>query len=626
MAYKYFTAEWVDVYNKSGGWSKVYGNKPIRVGGSSDYQTFIKVPQAAIDAINNSNTTASLHMQLYITTAGSEIDVGSHNHNSARSTGASGIPSYSYSETIHSPGTGWYTYQMSNAMMPRLVAGTQEGVVLYNTLLKYTVARGIGESNAVRFRVTGEWEEEAKASIPTLSKSTFNIGERIYISTDRNKDNLTHIVQFSLGSIEKEEITRSVTGSTGWTPSNDLAEEIINSTERTGTIHLLTYEDGNKYIGTESVNFKLRVPDNATFNPEFNREVIEITGGLYDNLSNQILQNITKLHLLFSLTTKYSAKVAGNNIIVDGVRYDNKYDIIANPIKNSGNITIRFEGVDTRGRTIAKDITINVKPYNIPEIKSFDVKRTTQNKAVVIANAIWSKINTTNPNNLVAVIKYKEVSESYYTVLKNITVDNSGVLNYSEELPNFLPAKSYDLILEIKDDMQKDANSALVLGTTVKAFTIGKKGDKKGVGINKIWQGIYELEVAGDAEIEGLIYSEGYKIFDRGGNLNGEYIKFSNGTLICYIQKDEISVSASARTEGNLSAYFKDAVITFPSAFIDIPAVVVDANSLTKTMVNVFSNSYSRRVTENNFYLRSWANTQFDKIVDVSVIAIGRWK
>lgn len=627
MAYKYFEAEWIDVYNNSGGFSKKYSNNPVRAGGNTEYHTFIKVPQSVLNAINSSSVSTALRMEIYVDTAGSEIDIGSHNHNNSRATGSRGIPSYSYVETDHSINSGWNNYEMTNWFKPRLLNGSVKGIVLYSYQgTHFLKARGIGQSGSVQFRVTGQWEPDAKASIPTLSKSTFNIGERIYISTDRNKDNLTHIVQFSLGSIEKEEITRSVTGSTGWTPSNDLAQEITKDTEKIGTIYLLTYEDGNKYIGTKSVNFKLKVPDIAEFRPTI--KTINISEAISDLNAKfgSYIKGESKLNISFTSSGAYGSTIKNKTISVNEENY-NSSNVTTGYLTISGDLKVIMRITDSRGRTVSKEETISVVDYNTPSITKFNVFRANANGSLNDEGE-YAKVEVTgniiplnNKNNKIFKLKYKKTEETNYSVM-NLN-STSYELNTSALLPGIDGNFTYDIVFEVSDYFSTREKSES-LST---AFTlINCHEDGKHIAFGKVSEGKSTVEVAGDAEIEGLIYSEGYKIFDSGENLNGEYIKFSNGTLICYIQKDEISISASARTEGNLSAYFKDAVITFPSAFIDIPAVVVDANSLTKTMVNVFSNSYSRRVTENNFYLRSWANTQFDKIVDVSVIAIGRWK
>src|SRR5699024_4246702 len=133
-----------------------------------------------------------------------------------------GIPYYSYNETWRDGGTGWKSYQMTNWFMPNFVNGNTKGLVLYNTGGEYGKANGIGVSNYVRFRVTGEWEPEAEASTPRLSTSRQNLGSYIDIYTDRNKAGLTHTIKYELGNASGT-IATGIGTNTRWTLPNDLA-------------------------------------------------------------------------------------------------------------------------------------------------------------------------------------------------------------------------------------------------------------------------------------------------------------------------------------------------------------------------------------------------------------------
>ena len=493
MAYKYFNAEWIDIYNKTGGWSKVYGNKPVRAGGSSEYHSIIKVPQTAINAINDSSVAASLHMQFYVTTTAAEIDVGNHNENSARSTGASGLPQYAYNETINSISGGWNTYQMSNWFMPRLLNGSVEGVVLYSYQgAHYITARGLGETYAVRFRVTGQWEPDAVASTPRLSDETLNLNQSVTIYTDRNKTSLTHNITYQFGN-KSGTIGTGITTSKNWIVPKNLAEEIKNATIGVGSITIKTYEGGT-YIGSKSKNFTAYIPNTSEYNPTISNETYNIVGNGYDKTNNKILKDISILNITFSASSKYGATIKTYKINVDGRDY-NSSNINTLTIRQSGIVKITYTAIDSRNRTITKELNITVVDYNKPNATNFTVKRTTGDIVNIISAGDWNTLSGTN--SATAKIKYKESNNSYYTDLATLTIGVSGSFNIQQDFSGFSGLKSYDLILEITDEISEDVEQTSI-GLERKTMGWGRYG----IAVGKPYEDIATLEVGGDMLVE----------------------------------------------------------------------------------------------------------------------------
>ena len=121
-----------------------------------------------------------------------------------------------------------------------------------------------------------------------------------------------------------------------------------------------------------------------------------------------------------------------------------------------------------------------------------------------------------------------------------------------------------------------------------------------------------------------IIYSDwleaGCGIVEQGENANGYYIRFSNGTQICW-KNDTVSVTVIANKNIGTygwSYYTVDSaeIWTFPVAFIENPSVIVSAEdgpavygSLSTTSVNIGVRSNQSNAT-----------------LDYSAFAIGRWK
>ncbi len=109
-------------------------------------------------------------------------------------------------------------------------------------------------------------------------------------------------------------------------------------------------------------------------------------------------------------------------------------------------------------------------------------------------------------------------------------------------------------------------------------------------------------------------------ITDSGSNANGRYVKFDDGTQICYINKDYTGVAIKAeygalyRSDSNLQ-------LSYPAPFISTPELSLGSKGSSvpfayiNSMTSTFFNFRPVRVTSNS-------SVDFS----LSAIAIGRWK
>lgn len=118
-------------------------------------------------------------------------------------------------------------------------------------------------------------------------------------------------------------------------------------------------------------------------------------------------------------------------------------------------------------------------------------------------------------------------------------------------------------------------------------------------------------------------------VWETGSNENGEYIRFADGTQICWYNKIDIEIDIDSditlteTTVQNLTLYYVRGSWTFPAEFLSIPAVTgsIDVNSsLALESLSIFSHSEYGI----NWDLQS-LDKNFDKY-DLSLMAIGRWK
>ena len=120
--------------------------------------------------------------------------------------------------------------------------------------------------------------------------------------------------------------------------------------------------------------------------------------------------------------------------------------------------------------------------------------------------------------------------------------------------------------------------------------------------------------------LETNIDTEIGQIIESGSNMNGSYIKFSDGTMICrkYINFGQKAIS---NTWGSFYESEKMTIGNYPEPFIEIPQIFVmplntffiekDANGISKTSWGDF---YAVRPVSQAIY------------ITVDCFAIGKWK
>lgn len=118
-------------------------------------------------------------------------------------------------------------------------------------------------------------------------------------------------------------------------------------------------------------------------------------------------------------------------------------------------------------------------------------------------------------------------------------------------------------------------------------------------------------------------------IVDYGSNSNGNYIKYSDGTMICYLKVRNKSISSSPRTEGSISFYTTVDLWVLPAEFYDSDftcygsAVMLATNGVSAGLFTTVSFSTDSKSSVN---VRYSSGIQIGSIQEASIFAIGRWK
>ena len=109
------------------------------------------------------------------------------------------------------------------------------------------------------------------------------------------------------------------------------------------------------------------------------------------------------------------------------------------------------------------------------------------------------------------------------------------------------------------------------------------------------------------------------QIIESGSNSNGNYVKYADGTMICYGRiYDDITIN-NVYTPG---VYYMTKRLTFPKTFIDIPTITITPLNLNNLLS---SNIYSISSSAVDLFVYSFKSLT-GIATRINYIAIGKWK
>lgn len=213
-----------------------------------------------------------------------------------------------------------------------------------------------------------------RASVPTLSKNTFNIGETVTIYTNRKASSYTHKVEYACAG-QTVTIATGVAGSYAWNTSV-LRQYTGSATSRVGNVFVTTY-NGSTQIGSRSfVNFTANVP--ADWKPAVQNVTATIVN---DNATVSgwgiALQSFSKVRVTAGVTPSSpspitSYKLTGGGQTVSGT----SATLTTAAIQQANNVQFTYTVTDGRGRVASgTSNAISFVPYSKPAISNVQCYR-----------------------------------------------------------------------------------------------------------------------------------------------------------------------------------------------------------------------------------------------------------
>lgn len=218
------------------------------------------------------------------------------------------------------------------------------------------------------------------------------------------------------------------------------------------------------------------------------------------------------------------------------------------------------------------------------------------NNAPVVKYRYWEK-GETEPNTWITI-----PNESLILSNGRITVNNYEIGSNDTSQSNYFNyQKAYNIRVQIEDNYFFD--------NTLKGITVGEA----------VWSEYKDRVDFIKAQVGGKdVLTIDYKVISD-SNANGQWIKFPDGTMICYYDSGstEISISANGVTTEQY---------TFPETFISPPFVMTQMNSTSTSAELGYVSHSAINETTTTFDFRWFNKSSSARSPRYGYIAIGRWK
>lgn len=290
-----------------------------------------------------------------------------------------------------------------------------------------------------------------RATTPTLSALSVNLGSSVTISLPRASSSFTHTVTYKIGNASGT-IGSSLGTSVSWTPPLSLGNQIPNTTTGTVVITVVTY-NGSTKIGTKTVNFTVTVPSSVV--PTIGTiSLSETVSGLNAKIG-AFVQGQSKIAVSIAASGAYGSTIS-NYISKFGSSSFNGASFTISNINTSGSVNLTVTVTDSRGRKATKTQAITILPYQIPEILSFTGVRCDQGGTAdedgqyVKLSYSYEISPLNNKNDKTITIAYRQVGAADYTTLKTES-------NYSANGATYIPStvfsvdNSYEFKITVAD-------------------------------------------------------------------------------------------------------------------------------------------------------------------------------
>ena len=459
---------------------------------------------------NIGNNTSTVYYKLYIK------GQGGYGFWNKYHTGKTSVVINGY--TVHSQ-TG-RDFDINNGGTQQLASGTTTVKHNEDGSKSFSFSASLWSSSATG-SISGNFSlsKIPRASSFTLKNSSGNNISSIYagydvkIAIDKKVSSFTHTVKVSYSGNSETITNKTTSSSITWSNSNNVMTNYMQNLKSMNLTFTLETYDGNTRIGSSSKNLTLNVPSsagpviNSVNITEANQNKINIIG------SSPFYQHLTDLRIKTSGAGKYGASIKSVNVSIGSYNITGQ-DAIIKDINLTGSQSVKITVSDSRDMSASTTRTINLSPYNLPNISFFNAYRNQSNTKYASARIALTSTVIDNKNPLDVKVDVAEKDSNSWKNVYSATVGN-GKFNSTISLGGgFNDFKAYDVRLSISDKFKRHQALSTIPATS-QSLVIG--ANKPVVGIGKV------PSIDKGLEIEGL-----FKMGDFTTSISGNDIVFKN--------------------------------------------------------------------------------------------------
>lgn len=332
--------------------------------------------------------------------------------------------------------------------------------------------------------------------------SSIYAGNDVKIAIDKKVSSFTHTVKVSYSGTGETLVNKTTSSSVNWSNSTNVMTNYMKNLKNMNLTFTLETYDGSTRIGTSSKNLTLNVPSSAgpSINSvnitEANQNKINIIG------SSPFYQHLTDLRIKTSGAGEYGASIKSVNVSIGPYNITGQ-DAIIKDINLTGSQSVKITVNDSRDMSASTTRTINLNPYNLPNISFFNAYRNQSNTKYSSARIALTSTVIDNKNPLDVKVDVAEKDSNSWKNVYSATVGN-GSFNSTISLGGgFDDFKAYDVRLSIADKFKRHQALSTIPATS-QSLVIG--ANKPVVGVGGVPTHIDKgLEVDGDICFNGEI-------------------------------------------------------------------------------------------------------------------------
>ena len=330
-----------------------------------------------------------------------------------------------------------------------------------------------------------------RATQPTLSASSADMGAAVTVSMPRASSSFTHDLAYKVGSGSYVSIATGRGTSYSWTVP-DVASQIPSATSVKLTLRCIT-KNGSTTIGTKYAYITAKVPSNVV-PPAPTLAIEDGTAGLAAQFGAYI-QNKSKLKVSIAAAGVKGSTITAYQTTVLGKTYTGS-SFTTGVLTGSGTVSLVTKVKDSRGRwSAAKTTTVTVLAYSTPQINALAAFRVDaagnadEQGDRLRLDYRYSVTSLGSKNTARAVVEWKKTSDTSWTELLTDTALSANK-SVKPATPTFSVDYQYDIRITVTDwfGSARSFTTTLPTGQVIldllangKGIAFGKVAEEEGI-------------------------------------------------------------------------------------------------------------------------------------------------